>query len=265
METAAVTDILARAADEIITPRFGRLGREDIREKTSPTDLVTEVDVAVEAYLRDALKPITPEAGFIGEEGAAAEPGVVAAIEGEGAYWVADPLDGTRNFVHGKEEFATILALVRDGETEAGWIYAPPLRSCAVAVKGGGVSWAGRMVDVAPPAGDRPQGLRSTGWLGDADRDRILPRLKENVETRPGLCSAYAYLQLIRGETDFKLSSRIHPWDHAAGALMLTEAGGRVAFLEDGADYRPRDSIDAPLLAVAPGRDWDDIARRIYG
>ena len=67
----------------------------------------------------------------------------------------------------------------------------------------------------------------------------------------------------MTGEVDFKLSSRIHPWDHAAGALILDELGGRAAFLGTGAPYTPQDSIDAPLLATAPGRDWDEIAGRL--
>ncbi|MBY0421017.1 MAG: hypothetical protein K2Q06_01855, partial [Parvularculaceae bacterium] len=61
-----------------------------------------------------------------------------------------------------------------------------------------------------------------------------------------------------------KLSSRIHAWDHLAGALMLAELGGRTAFL-DGAPYRPGPSVDRALLATAPGRDWDGVAEKLRG
>jgi fructose-1,6-bisphosphatase/inositol monophosphatase family enzyme len=62
---------------------------------------------------------------------------------------------------------------------------------------------------------------------------------------------------------DFKISSRIHPWDHAAGALLAAEAGGKTAFLDDALDYAPQPSIDSPLLATAAGRDWAVIAGKL--
>jgi fructose-1,6-bisphosphatase/inositol monophosphatase family enzyme len=213
--------------------------------------------------LKKALSALAPGAGFVGEESAAADPSIVAALSGEGAFWIVDPLDGTRNFVNGTPEFGTIVAYVENGATLMGWIYAAPEHRCAVAVKGEGVMWDGVPPVIASPSNNPPLGLRSMGWLTPEWRDRLTVSLRRNTQSRPGHCSAYAYLKLMTGEVDFKLSSRIHPWDHAAGALILSELGGRAAFLESAQTYTPRDTIDAPLLATAPGRNWADVAGRL--
>jgi len=258
-----VAEIIAAVADEEIRPHFGRLDKESVRQKSSATDLVTRVDEATELALKKALSALTPGAGFVGEEAAAADPTIVAALAGPGRYWIVDPLDGTRNFVSGVAEFGTIVAYVENGRTLMGWILAVPDRACAIAVAGEGVQWNGGAPRTAPASAGVPTGLRSTGWLLPEWRDRLTQSLQTNVESRPGHCSAYAYLKLMVGDVDFTLSSRIHPWDHAAGALILDELGGRAAFLATGEAYRPQDSVDAPLVASAPGRDWAEIARRL--
>lgn len=258
-----VAAVIAEIAATEIAPHFGKLDKSAIRAKSSASDLVTRVDEAAEAALRKALGALAPGAGFIGEEAAAADPSIVGALAGEGCYWVVDPLDGTRNFVGGIREFGTIVAYVDNGRTLMGFIHAVPEAATAIAVAGEGVRWKGAAPDVAPPAGELPQGLRSTGWLAPQWRDRLTASLKRNLASRPGHCSAYAYLKVMTGEVDFMLSSRIHPWDHAAGALILQELGGRTAFLASGENYGPRDSVDAPLLATAPGRDWRAIALRL--
>jgi fructose-1,6-bisphosphatase/inositol monophosphatase family enzyme len=263
IDAGAVTELLAEISCNIVMPRYGRLRDDQVKTKSGPNDLVTEVDEEAEAFLSDRLRKIAPQAVFIGEESAAADPAIVKAIEGEGLFWIADPLDGTRNFVRGNPEFATIIALVKNGETIMGWIYAHPEGKCATAERGGGAFWDGAAVDPLRQSDAKPSGLRSIGWLSDNWRQRLDANIKTNVGTMPGHCSAYAYLKLLKGETDFKVSSRIHPWDHLAGTLMLTEAGGRTAWLDTHQDYQPIDSDDRPLLATAPGRDWKDIAARL--
>lgn len=257
-----VAAVIAEIAAAEIAPHFGKLEKDAIRQKSSATDLVTRVDEAAEAALMKALGALDPGAAFVGEEAAAANPAIVAALSGPGRFWVVDPLDGTRNFVNGAPEFGTIVAYVADGETLMGFIHAVPENACAIAVRGEGVSWKGAAPVIADGAAT-PLGLRSTGWLTPEWRERLTASLRRNVDSRPGHCSAYAYLKLMKGEVDFKLSSRIHPWDHAAGALILAELGGRAAFLDRGECYSPRDTIDAPLLAAAPGRNWNDIAQRL--
>jgi fructose-1,6-bisphosphatase/inositol monophosphatase family enzyme len=258
-----VAAVIAEIADVEIAPHYRKLAPGAVRAKESPSDLVTVVDEAVERALRAALCALSPGSAFIGEEAAAADPSILSRL-GDRACWIVDPLDGTRNFVRGVEEFGTIVAYVENGRTVMGWIYAAPERAMAVGVAGEGATWRGERVRTEPQRAARPTGLRSTGWLTPIWRDRLVASLKARVNSTTGHCSAYAYLKLLKGEVDFKLSSRIHAWDHAAGALILSEAGGAVRWLDNGEPYAPQASRDRPLLATAQGRDWVDIAGRIF-
>jgi len=249
-----VAAIIAEIAETEMMPRFGRLKPREVRQKSGPNDLVTTIDEKVEGELKRALLDLRPGAAFIGEEAAAADPTIMGALNG--VAWVVDPIDGTRNFINGVPEFGVIVALVADGETQMGWIFAAPRQECAIAVRGKRATIAGEPIAVAKQSRPRPHGLRSLGWLPAERQSRMRAALAANFTTEPGHCAAYAYLRLARGEVDFKLSSRIHPWDHAAGALLLSEVGGETRWLDDGRPYAPQPSRDAPLLSVAAGRDW---------
>ncbi len=255
-----VAALIGGIAEEIITPKFRNLPKEAVRTKSGPNDLVTEVDEAAERALEKALSAIDPGAYFIGEESVAREPARAETLSGDGAFWVVDPLDGTRNFVRGVAEYGSIVAYVKNGETLMGWIYGAPDKACAIAVKGEGATWDGKPINPQPAAREPLRGLRSLSWLEENERAQIQAALKEKFETKNGHCSAYSYLLLTRGAFDFKISSRIHPWDHLAGTLLLTELGGRAAFLKSGETYGPRPPIDGALLATAPGRSWESIA-----
>lgn len=255
-----VAAIISEVAEAEMLPHYRKLGAGAVKTKEGPTDLVTVVDVAMEKELRRRLLDLTPGAAFVGEEAAAADPAIADGIARAERCWIVDPLDGTRNFVNGLDEFGTIVAFVENGVTTGGWIFAAPMRDTAIAALGAGVIWRGERVRTAPQAPEKPSGLRSTGWLLPEWRDRLVSSLKRNTASKPGHCSAYAYLKLIKGEVDFKLSSRIHAWDHAAGALMLKELSGEARWLDTRELYAPQKSEDRPLLATAPGRDWSGIA-----
>ena len=263
IDPGRVAALIADIAETEIAQRYGKLAPSEIREKSGPTDLVTEVDEATEAALKKALLGIRPDAGFIGEEAAAKDPRVVDALSGSGAFWVVDPLDGTRNFVAGVDEFGTIVAFVEGGETRMGWIYGVPDKACAIAVQGGGARWKDAPIKPKPETKGKMIALRSLGWAPPGRQEHLRALLKDRFDSRPGYCSAYAYLLLAQGLVDFKLSSRIHPWDHAAGALLVREVGGKAAFLDDEAEYPPAPSVDRLLLATAPGRDWRAIAAEL--
>ncbi len=258
-----VSALIAEIAENEIASRYRKLDASAIRTKDGPNDLVTIVDDATEKALRSALLDLTPGAAFIGEEAAAADPAIADRIAEADRCWIVDPLDGTRNYVNGVDEFGTIVAYVENGVTTAGWIYAVPLKAMAVASRGDGVTWRGAVVSTKRQNTALLTGLRSTGWLAPEWRTKIVENLKKNTSSRSGHCSAYAYLKLLQGEVDFTLSSRIHAWDHAAGALLLEELGGQTRWLDSKSPYSPQQSDDRPLLATAPGRDWNAIANAL--
>ncbi|MEM9169872.1 MAG: inositol monophosphatase family protein, partial [Pseudomonadota bacterium] len=196
-----VAKIIAETAQREMLPRFGRLATSSVYEKSGPNDLVTDVDYAMESALRSAFAELCPDADFIGEERAAADPAVMEGLAGPGRFWIVDPLDGTRNFVRGAAEFGTIVAFVEDGVTTMGWIYAAPDDAFAIAVKGSGASWTGPRPE--KPRGDGgPRGMRSVGWLSD-EFGHIGRNLRTEFRTDGSHCSAYAYIELLRGGFDF--------------------------------------------------------------
>ncbi|GJL92848.1 inositol monophosphatase family protein [Hyphococcus sp.] len=259
-----VQAVIAEIAEEEIMSRFGALGEHDIHTKSGPQDFVTAADRAAEARLEKALLGLYPGAAFIGEEGAAADENLVTRLDHErGAFWIVDPLDGTRNFVEGRREFGAIVALIENGEIRQGWIYAIPDRACAIGSKGDGASWRGEKLGPVSAASNPPVGYRATNSLDHAWKDRILPVLREKFETGPARCSAYAYINLVRGERDFAVYSRVYPWDHAAGILMLRELGGKAAYLDDESDYAPRLTVGRPLLAAGSSNSWETVRKTL--
>ena len=258
-----VAALIGEIAEEEIAARFGRLAAHEIDTKTSPNDFVTQADHAAEARLKQALAGVYPGAAFIGEELASANPLVLDHLCSEGAVWIVDPLDGTRNFVLGRREFGTIVALVEKGETRAGWIYAIPDHGFAMGSKGDGATWRGERLGPLAPASDPLTGFRAVGNMAEPWRDRLVPKLRDKYETETIRCSAYGYVHLLRGDRDFALYSRCWPWDHAAGILMLSEIDGRAEYLDDGAPYAPYATQGRPLL-VAGGVDrWEKVRKTL--
>ncbi len=251
-----VAAAIAEIAETEIASRFGRLKDEHIDTKTGPNDFVTEADHAAEAALEKALKGIYPGAGFIGEESVAADPSLVHALEGDGVFWIVDPLDGTRNFVEGHSEYGSIVALVENGETRAGWIQAIPDHAAAIASKGDGATWRGDKLSPLAAKEGALVGHRAIGNLAEPWKGTIVPRLRAGFETEAVRCSAYGYINMARGRRDFALYSRCSPWDHAAGVLILEEICGKAEYLDDGAPYAPRMTQGRPMLAAGNTVNW---------
>lgn len=256
--------VIAETAETEIAARFGKLEQGDIDTKSGPSDFVTEADRAAEEKLKIAFRDIYPGAAFIGEESVAENPALLDAIDDEGAFWIVDPLDGTRNFVQGRREFGTIVALVDKGEIRAGWIYAIPDKMMAVGSKGEGAFWAGeRLGAVDADAFPEPSGYRAIGNLMEPWKTEMIPRLRAGFETEPARCSAYVYIHLVRGLKAFALYSRVHPWDHAAGVMMLREIGGRAEYLDDGSPYAARPVQGRPLLVAGADPVWRGVGDRL--
>lgn len=257
-----VAMMMEQVAAEIMLPRFRRLSASEIAEKT-PGDFVTIVDRESEDFLSAALARLLPEARVVGEEAAAADPTILDGLH-EGVAWVIDPLDGTMNFAEGKHPFAIMIALIADGETQAGWILDPiDGRICHAAI-GGGAFVDGERVHTEPTAGPRPIGAIATYFLPPERQADIERRCEGRIDlVAIPRCAGEQYPRLVLGQNDLTLFERSWPWDHLPGALFLEEAGGRIA-RPDGTPYR----VAMPgkgLLATASPRLWDDAAEILFG
>jgi fructose-1,6-bisphosphatase/inositol monophosphatase family enzyme len=247
-DSQRVAELMRETAAAELLPRFRTLAKEDIRFKR-PGDIVTVADVASEQRLAAGLATILPGVPVVGEEAVEQDRGLLELIGRPGeTCWIVDPLDGTANFAAGKDRFAMIICLVHDRLAVAGWILDVPRGRMAVAQKGQGVTLDGTPVHGTPPA--RPP-IGFVGFKIQKAFDRQLsPAARQQLGRVSNLrCAGLEYLEMLSGRADFCLYRTTMPWDHAAGALMLAEAGGG-AVRFDGQPYAPAQPTDAGLIAA---------------
>ena len=211
----------------------GRSGRPDVTAtKSSPTDVVTEMDRAAEALITERLRARRPRDAFLGEEGGESGRGRVR--------WIIDPLDGAVNYLYGLADWAVSIAAEVDGEPAAGVVAVPARGEVFTAVSGGGA----RLL-----AGDEPpvtlrcntgvplaQALVATGFGYAAARRAgqgevaaaVLPRVRD---IRRGGSAAVDLCSVAAGRVDAFYERGLNYWDYAAGGLIATEAGARLGGL----------------------------------
>ncbi|WAZ24604.1 inositol monophosphatase [Streptomyces cinnabarinus] len=197
------------------------------RTKSSPIDVVTEMDIAAEKLITDLISGRRPDDGFLGEEGASTE-------GTSGVRWIVDPLDGTVNYLYGLPTWAVSIAAEQDGETVVGVVAAPMRGETYYAVRGGGAratgAWDGERELACRPAPPLEQALVSTGFnyvsavkLHQAEvAHRLIPLLRD---IRRSGSAAVDLCDVASGRLDGYYERGLHPWDLAAGDLIAREAG----------------------------------------
>ncbi len=261
LETVAA--LIREAAETEVLPRFRELKPDEIATKTSPNDLVTAADLACEAFLSARFRELTPGAMVVGEEAAAKDTRLLDALHGDDPVWIIDPVDGTWNFAHGDDRFVIIVALVHRGEILAGWIYRPITQVMVTASLGDGVFCAGQRLSVAPCA--EISAMNAVLYVGPRRTPELHARVKE---LRPRLgklvfqrSAGAEYLELLFGRVHYAIFTKQLPWDHAAGCLMVREAGGFLANLDD-TPYHPSGSEKS--LLMAPDEDCWRMLRDLF-
>lgn len=246
-EPDGLDDLLALAVD--VAREAGELARRRRTEgvsvaatKSTIADVVTEADREVEQLIRRRLADARPQDGFLGEESGAGE------VSGERAVtWVVDPIDGTVNYLYGIPHFAVSIAAVA-GEPDArswrqlvGVVYNPMTGELFHAVRGGG-AWLGeRRLSVSTPG--EAGALVATGFGYDpATHDGDFARLRRVMpfarDVRRAGAASLDLAFVAAGRLDGYFERGLHPWDHAAGGLLVLEAGGVLGGMPDGVPGR---------------------------
>lgn len=223
---AAVEDTVRAVVATEVMPRWRQLADADIARKTGPYDLVTTADRLAEERLTEQLTALLPGSVVVGEEAVSADPALLDRLRGGAPVWVIDPVDGTAAFVRGEDGFATLVALVVDGEPVASWTYGPRLGLFATARRGHGAYLDGERLRTGTAAG--PLRLWTSNPVFRTARERaVLAGLEAaGAVCAPCSCAGLAYLDVARGAMDGVAFFWESPWDHAAGLLLVTEAGG---------------------------------------
>lgn len=225
----------ARRAGQVINRASLDIGQLKISNKQQ-NDFVTEVDRSAEAAIIDTLREAYPAHAILAEETGRSGP------QDSEYQWIIDPLDGTTNFIHGFPQYAVSIALSHKGTLTQAVVYDPGRNELFTATKGAGAYLNDKRIRVARR--DRlEEALIGTGFPYRVfdHVDAYLEIFKEMIRRtagvrRPGAASldlAYVACGRLDGFWEFGLS----PWDMAAGALLITEAGGLVADLAGEPNY----------------------------
>lgn len=225
---------VARAAGAFIAAQAKGF-KSSMIETKGLHDLVSYVDREAEKMIVDRLSLIIPDAGFIAEEGTNTQ-------RGDTFNWIIDPLDGTTNFMQGIPVYAVSIALMHKDELVLGVVYEIGQQECFYAWKDGGAFLNGVKISVTDKS-DMHQALLATGFpYSNFDHlDAYMEFLKWALVNARGvrrLGSAATDLAYVAcGRFDAFWEYDLKPWDVAAGALLVLEAGGKVADFKGNADY----------------------------
>jgi fructose-1,6-bisphosphatase/inositol monophosphatase family enzyme len=259
--TTEIEALLRRVAADVVMPRFQALAVSEIIEK-SPGELVTIADHESELRLADGLSELLPEALIVGEEAAAVDPTLLDQLDA-GLVWLIDPIDGTSNFAEGISPFALMVALLENGTRVGGWIYDPVADRLCHAALGGGAFINDQRVQARESGQSSPVAALATRFMPPQKRADVEARAFGQLTIAPiPRCAGDQYPQIVLGMADVALFERSLPWDHAAGALFLEEAGGVIA-RTDGSNYLTGDRRIG-LLGASSQRMWDAAARILF-
>ena len=240
----------ARKAARGLNRDFGELAELQVARK-SPADFVSAADLKSEQTLFEALEKARPGYSFHGEER--------GLIEGTDKThtWIVDPLDGTTNFLHAIPHFAINIALQREGVVVAAVTYNPITNELFWAEKGKGCYVNDKRLRVAART-RLDEAVLATGipFLGHGQHARFLKELHQISQRVAGVrrfgSAALDLAYVAAGRFDGFWERDLKPWDMAAGALLVTEAGGKVTDAEGGEEMLAQGSICAGNLEIHP-------------
>lgn len=224
-----IMDVVRRAGEMVLSAHDIAAGTH---EKTSAADLVTEYDLAVEAFLKEQLPPLCPGSIFYGKEEAEnADPS-------RGWAFIVDPIDGTTNFVRGLRQSAISVALARDGQVEYAVVFDPYKNEMFSARRGGGAFLNGAPIHVSgKPLAEGIFGMGTAIYR----REYLEPTMRVTEQLFRRACdfrrlgaAALDLCDVACGRVELFFEYSLCPWDFAAGSLIITEAGGHISTLQGG-------------------------------
>jgi myo-inositol-1(or 4)-monophosphatase len=233
----------ARVPAPLLLERFAGGAERALAAKTSPTDMVSEADLASERAIRAFLADRRPDDGVLGEEG--------ETVRGStGLRWVVDPLDGTIDFLFGIPQWCVSVAVEDDEGTVAGVVFDPCRDETFAATRGGEALLNGVAIQGSSKS-DLSDALVATGFAYDADVRRrqaevlveVLPRVRD-IRRAGSAALDLAWTAMGRHDAYFERTTK--PWDVMAGGLICESAG--LLFQE----LPARDGLPAGVIA-APG------------
>lgn len=245
----------AAAGAEVAMSWWRRLGELEVEEKSASDDLVSVADRDAEQAIGSVLSALRPDDAILGEE-------YGERSGASGIRWLVDPIDGTTNYLYGRADWAVSIAAAseHDGRILVGVVAEPVLGRITVASAGGG-TWSGGQRRRCARCGDLSRALVELNLGRGRQRElagRLVAELRPRIrDLRRGGSAAAALAQVADGRADAYWGPGLQPWDGAAGALLVREAGGVVGDL--GGPSAGEWPVSGNVLAVGARDLWEPL------
>lgn len=222
-----VCDLVRRCGEVIRNADRGHLR---IDAKDGHANFVTEYDSKIQEMLRTGLGGIMPDAHFVGEEGTTQK------FSPKGKFFIVDPIDGTTNFIKDYHHSCISVALVVDGVAEFGVVYNPYVDEMFQARRGHGAFCNGKRLHVSEAPLEDGLVVFGTAPYNEELNERTFKLayayFKKALDVRRSGSAALDLCTIAAGRAELFFELRLSPWDHAAGGLIVTEAGGIVSDID---------------------------------
>ena len=220
------------------------------RAKSDRGDIVTEVDEISEKYILGRIQKVYPDDHILSEEA-----GSIGEVDEDRRTWIIDPLDGTRNYITGIPFFCVSIGVTTCGRAEAGAVYDPMHDEMFYARRGQGARLNGEPISVSPEK-ELEDSIVSVSWVKrKADRNRFVRYIEElSKDTsyfRRFGSAALVLCYVACGRLNAYMQAGLNPWDVAAGAVIIEEAGGSITDFAG----RPLDLRDKHIEVVTANPD----------
>ena len=226
VDNEEVKSILYSISKEKLLPNFKNLKPDQIKYKNNK-DIVTSIDIEIENTLKKILPQFIKNSNFVGEEIYLHNPQILNFYNQEQYCWTVDPIDGTSNFVRGNEKFAIMIALTFGTKIIQSWIYKPITEEFMYSAYNQGTFLDNKKIKINnfSSISNSIGSVSSKYWQKDIENKiKKLKNFFNNVSSYGSIgCD---YFDIALGKRDFALLSKLSPWDHLPGILIVREAGG---------------------------------------